>query len=55
VPIFWHKHLKACVKTGVCSVIIVKVKDKGNSKVHPITGHEGSERKKRYSSTLSLT
>jgi hypothetical protein len=28
---------------------------KGKSKVHPITGHEGSRGEKRYSSTLSLT
>jgi hypothetical protein len=27
----------------------------GKGKVHPRTGHEGPERKKRYSSTLSLT
>jgi hypothetical protein len=28
---------------------------KGKSNVHPITGHEGPEREKRYSSALSLT
>jgi hypothetical protein len=28
---------------------------KGKDKVHPRTGHEGPEEKKRYSSTLSLT
>jgi hypothetical protein len=30
-------------------------KGKGKDKVHPITGHEGPEGEKRYSSTLSLT
>jgi hypothetical protein len=29
-------------------------KGKGKAKDHPITGHEGPEGKKRYSSTLSL-
>jgi len=28
---------------------------KGKGKVHPRTGHKGPERKKRYTSTLSLT
>ena len=29
-------------------------KGKGKGKVHPTTGHEGSEEKQRYSSILSL-
>jgi len=27
----------------------------GNNNIYPITGHEGPEEEKRYSSTLSLT
>jgi hypothetical protein len=30
-------------------------KGKGKCKLHPVTGHEGPEWEKRYSSTLSLT
>jgi len=33
--------------------VIEEVSSKGN--VHPITGHEGPEVEKKYSSTLSLT
>jgi len=37
--------------SGYKSIITIKCKDK----VHPRTGHEGTEGRKRYSSTLSLT
>jgi hypothetical protein len=31
------------------------IKGKGKGKVHPITGHEGPEEEKTYSSTPSIT
>jgi len=38
-----------------CRLINYKSLYKGKGKGHPITGHEGPEGEKRYSSTLSLT
>ena len=42
--------LRSVQNVGVCVD-----KGKGKGKAHPVTGHEGPEGEKRYSSTLSLT
>jgi len=37
------------------NIVIFVPPSKGKGKVHPRTGHEGSEGEQRYSSTVSLT